>query len=107
MSNDTESLNVDEKVNQFINQFVEEAGMNKDLEEDVFDQLKKDLKERLENRINAVILSQVPEYKLGEFEKILDSGDDKAMQAFCSENIPNLPELIAAEFLSFRSRYIS
>ncbi len=86
---------------------VEEAGMNKDLEEDVFDQLKKDLKDRLQNRINAVILSQVPEHKLEEFEKLLDSGDEKAMQAFCSQNIPNLAELIAAEFLSFRNRYIA
>ena len=96
-----------ENIEEFVAKLVEEAGMNKDLEEDVFDQLKKDLKDRLQNRINAVILSQVPEHKLEEFEKLLDSGDEKAMQAFCSQNIPNLAELIAAEFLSFRNRYIA
>lgn len=107
MSNDIKNLNVDEMVNQFINQLVVDADMNRDLEESVFDQLKKDLKERLENRINAVILAQIPEYKLEEFEKLLDSGDQNATQSFCSQNIPNLTELIAAEFLGFRSRYIA
>lgn len=107
MSNDTNNLGVEGMVDQFINQLVIEVGMSKDLEESVFDQLKKDLKERLQNRINAVILSQVPEDKLEEFEKLIDAGDEKATQNFCSENIPNLTELIAAEFLGFRSRYIS
>jgi len=105
MQNNTQ--NVNEMVEQFINQLVVEAGMNKDLEEGVFDQLKKDLKERLENRINAIMLSQIPENKLAEFEKLLDGGDENATQAFCSDNIPNLAELIAAEFLSFRKRYIA
>ncbi len=107
MLNDTQNLNVDKMVDQFIDQLVIDADMNKNLEEDVFNQLKKDLRERLENRINAVILSQIPEHKLEEFEKLLDSKDQNATQSFCSQNIPNLTELIASEFLSFRSRYIS
>ena len=94
-------------VSDFIDKLVVEAGMNEDLDEDVFTQLKKDLKERLENRVNAVILSQIPEYKLEEFEKLLDSGNAEATQAFCNENIPNLSELIASEFLAFRNRYVS
>ena len=107
MSNDTKNLSVDEMINKFIDQLVLDSGMNKDLEENVFDQLKKDLRERLENRVNAVMLSHIPEYKLEEFEKLLDAGDEKATQAFCLENIQNLTEVIAAEFLNFRSRYIS
>ena len=71
------------------------------------DQLKSDLRERLENRINAVLLSQIPEHKLAEFEKLLNAKDANATQAFCSANIPNLTELIAGEFLAFRKRYIA
>lgn len=107
MSNDIKNLNVDEMVSKFIDQLIEEVEMNKNLEEDISVQLKEDLKERLQNRINVVILSQIPESKLEEFEKLLDAGDEKATQAFCSENIPNLAELIASEFLGFRNRYIS
>lgn len=107
MPNNTKNLTVDEMVEQFIDQLVIDADMNKDLEKDVFDQLKKDLKERLENRINAIMLSQIPDNKLGEFEKLLDGGDKNATQTFCSENISNLTELIASEFLGFRSRYIA
>lgn len=107
MSNDTKNLSVDEMINKFIDQLVLDSGMNKDLEENVFDQLKKDLRERLENRVNAVMLSHIPEYKLEEFEKLLDADNEKATQAFCLENIPNLTELIAAEFLDFKSRYIA
>lgn len=107
MPNDIKNLNVDEMVDQFVSQLIEEAGMNKNIEEDALDQLKKDLSERLHNRINAVILSQIPEHKLEEFEKLLDLGDPKATQSFCSENIPNLTELIASEFLGFKNRYIS
>lgn len=107
MTNNTKNSNVDEMIDQFINQLVIEAEMNKGLEEDVFNQLKKDLRERLENRINAAILSQIPENKLEEFEKLLDEDNKNATQAFCSENVPNLTELIASEFLGFRNRYIS
>ena len=53
------------------------------------------------------MLSHIPEYKLEEFEKLLDADNEKATQAFCLENIPNLTELIAAEFLDFKSRYIA
>ncbi len=94
-------------VDQFISQLVVDAEMGKDLEADVLDQLKKDLREGLENRVNAVMLSHIPEHKLEEFEKLLDAGNEQATQNFCSENIPNLSELIAGEFLAFRKRYIS
>lgn len=107
MQNDTKNLNVESMVDQFINQMVTEAGMDKDLEDDVVSQLKKDLKSRLEDRVNAVMLAQIPEHKLGEFEKLLEGNNEKEIQAFSTENIPNLPELIAAEFLAFRNRYIS
>jgi len=100
------NTNVNKMVAEFIEKLILEAEMDKNVEKDVFDQLKKDLQERLENRINAVILSQIREDKLEEFEKLLDSGNEQEIQSFCSLNIPNLTELIASEFLNFRNRYI-
>ncbi len=107
MSNDTQNLSTDQMVDQFINQLVVDAGMNQNVEDDVLGQLKADLKERLENRINALLLSQIPENKLEEFEALIDEGDAAKTQAFCAANIPNLTELLASEFLNFKSRYIS
>ena len=107
MSNNERKLNVEEMIDQFIDQSVIEGGMDKNIEEDVLKQLKKDMRESLENRVNAAILAQIPEHKLAEFEKLLDEKDEKVTQAFCIENIPNLAELIASEFLGFRQRYVA
>ncbi len=105
MSHDTK--NVHATTEEFISNLITEAGMNTNLEPDVLAELKKDLGERLENRINAAILSQIPEHKLAEFEKLVDEGDKEKTQAFCADVIPGLNELIAAEFVGFRNRYIS
>ena len=107
MSNDTQNLGASIIMDQFIDKLVTEANMDKDLEESIVVGLKKDLKERLENRIKAMILSQISEDKLADFEKLIDGGEAEATQKFCSENIANFPELLAAEFLNFRSRYVA
>ena len=105
MSN--EKQNVNEMLDLFIDRLVTEAEMDKDLEESTVVGLKKDLKERLENRIKAMTVSQIPEDKLADFEKVLDSGDAETTQKFCSDNIANFPELLAAELLNFRNRYVA
>lgn len=107
MSNNTQNVTTDEMIASFIDKLVIEAEMDKNLEEETVAGLKKDLQERLENRIKAMILSQVSADKLDEFEKLIDSADEVATQKFCNENITNFPELIAAEFLNFRNRYIA
>jgi len=105
MSNENQSVN--DMLDGFINQLVTDAGMDKDLDESTVVGLKTDLKERLENRIRAMVLSQIPEDKLTDFENVLDSGDAEATQKFCSDHIANFPELLAGELLNFRNRYIS
>ena len=107
MSNELQNDGVNMMMEQFINNLTSDAGMTEKLDEETLAGLKKDLKERLENRIKAVILSQIPENKLSEFEKVIDSGDESATQKFCNENIVDFPELLAAEFLNFRNRYIA
>jgi hypothetical protein len=101
------NINGDVMMDQFIDQLVKETGMEEKLEASTLEGIKKDLKDRLENRIKAMILSQIPADKLDEFEKLLGSGDEKATQNFCNETIPDFPELLAAEFLNFRNRYIA
>lgn len=103
----SQNKSVNEMNEEFINKLIEEAGMGVGLEADVLSQLKSDMLERLEDRIKAVILANIPEYKLGEFEKLIDSGNAKEIQDFCILNIPNFTEVIAGEFLNFRSRYIN
>lgn len=107
MSNDTQNFDANEMIEQFIEKLTIEAGMDKKLDETTLLGLRKDLKERLENRIKAMIVSNVKEHQLDEFEKLLDSKDAIATQKFCNENIVNFPELLAAEFVGFRNRYIA
>jgi hypothetical protein len=105
---EVKALSVDESINLFINNLVIEAKVAEKLEgnEDVLTEFKKDLRNRFENRLNATILSQIPKDKMNEFESILDSDDKEIMQNYCQKNIPNFSELIAAEFLNFRNRYV-
>ncbi|MDD3156387.1 MAG: DUF5663 domain-containing protein [Candidatus Pacebacteria bacterium] len=77
-----------------------------DLDEEVLDQIKKDLKPRIENHINMAILKNIPQNKLEDFEKIVDSNDQEKIQAFCNENIPDLKEVIAMALISFRDSYM-
>lgn len=107
MSNDIQNDGVSIMIEQFIEKLTVDAGMSEKLDAETLVGLKKDLKERLENRIKAMILSQVPAQKLSEFESLIDSGDESSTQKFCNENIVDFPELLAAEFLNFRNRYIA
>lgn len=89
----------------FINRLVEEKGLE-NLAAESQAQVKKDLKERLERQVNAAILSRLPEQKLPEFEKLLDSGGDSEIQAFCAANIEDLDQVIARSLLAFRATYL-
>ncbi|MCX6752865.1 MAG: DUF5663 domain-containing protein [Candidatus Nomurabacteria bacterium] len=107
MSQNTNVASVKNMNEEFIEKLIVEAGMAIDLDAEVLTQLKKDMLDRLEDRINAVILSNIPEYKLGEFEKVLDSDDEKAISDFYTATIPNMAEVLAGEYLDFRTRYIA
>lgn len=92
----------------FVDRLVEEKKLPENLEKEVVDQIKSDLLERAEDRVNAVIINNLSTEKLEEFNKMLDENkSDEEVQKFCSENIPNLPELIATELISFKQTYLS
>lgn len=92
----------------YVDRLVEEKKFPTDLEKEVIEQIKSDLMDQVENRINAVIISNLSEDKLEEFNKKIDdnlSGEE--MQAFFSESIPDLSQLIATELIVFRQTYLS
>lgn len=92
----------------YVDRLVVEQKYPSDLEKEVVDQIKADLLSKVEDRVNAVIISNLSEEKLEEFTKLLDSNiSDEEMQKFCSENIPNLQQLIATELIVFKQTYLS
>ena len=91
----------------FVDRLVEEKKLPENLEKEVVEEIKKDLSTRVEERINAVIVNNLSEEKLGEFNEMLNkNASDKEMQDFCLKNIPDLPQLIASELIVFRDTYL-
>lgn len=92
----------------FVDRLFEEKKFPENLEKEVVEQIKTDLLSRVEDRINMVIVSNLPEDKLEEFNQMLDKNvDARAIQNFCAENIPDLAQLIASELIIFKQTYLS
>jgi hypothetical protein len=100
--------NTNNNLETFVEKLYMEKNFPNDLEKEVIDQIKSDLLKSVENRINAVIISNLPEEKFQEFEDLLDkNGSEEEIQGFCQENIPNVEQIIASELISFRQNYLS
>jgi hypothetical protein len=99
-------FNVDMGIDWYIDEIVKQKPDFNDLDEEVLDQIKKDLKPRVESHINIEILKNIPQNKLEEFEKIVNSNNQEEIQAFCNENIPDLKDVIAMALISFRDSYM-
>ncbi len=92
----------------FVDRLVEEKKYPANLEKEVVDQIKKDLLSQVEDVVNMVIISNLSEEKLGEFNELLDKDiSDADMQKFCSDSIPGLAQLIATELIVFKQTYLS
>lgn len=108
MNEETKNDNASLDLVMFVDRLVAEKNYPADLEKEVVDQIKKDLLSRVEDRVNMVIISNLSEEKLGEFNKLLDENiSDAEMQKFCSDNIPNLAQLVASELIVFKQSYLS
>ncbi len=93
-------------IEDFINRIVTEKGLeHKDPE--VLAQIKADLMSRFEDRLNAMILSNLPSDKLEDFNKLLDSKNDEAINEFLKNNVPDVEEKLATEMLEFKSLYLA
>jgi hypothetical protein len=92
-------------LDEFIDQLVEAKGFDtKDPE--VITQIKADLMSRLEDRINAMILRNMPEDLLSEFEQIMVSNKEGEVEAFVQKNIPDMEEKLVTELLTFKNMYL-
>jgi broad-specificity NMP kinase len=95
-------------LSMYVDRLVTEKKYPENLEKEVIDQIKKDLLSRVEDTVNMVIISNLSEEKLEEFNKLMDSNiSDEEMQKFCSDSIPQLPQLIASELIVFKQTYLS
>lgn len=92
-------------IDQFVEKLIQEKGI-KETDQQILAEIKKDLTKRVEDRIKAVIVKNLPESKLSEFESKLDAPDAE-MQEFIAKAIPNLKEVIALELLRFRNTYLN
>ncbi len=93
-------------INDFIDQVIKDAGLDTETPE-VLEQIKSDLSDSLENRVNAMIVTNIPEEKMEEFDKIMDSNDDEKMQAFLKKTIPDFEQKVALELAQFRASYLA
>jgi len=108
MNEETKNSSENLDLVMFVDRLIEEKNFPKDLEKEVIDQIKADLLSRVEDRINAVIIANLTPEKLEEFSKMLDKDiSDEEMQKFCSENIPDLQQLIATELIVLKQSYLS
>lgn len=108
MSEEINNGQKDIDLTKFVDRLIEEKKFPTDLEKEIVDQIKSDLLEKVEDRINATIISNLSEDKLEEFNKMLDNDvSDQEMQKFCSDNIPNLSQLLASELIVFKQSYLS
>ncbi|MCX6798398.1 MAG: DUF5663 domain-containing protein, partial [Candidatus Falkowbacteria bacterium] len=92
-------------LDKFLDKLINEKGLS-DKDPEVAKQIKADLWELLDRKLDAVILTSLPEEKLLDFETLIDAGDPEAVKTFITANIANLDEVIARGLLEFRQAYI-
>lgn len=108
MNDETKNASSNLNLETFVDRLVEEKKYPENLEQGVIDQIKADLLSRVEDRVNMVVISNLSEEKLVEFNELMDKNvSDEEMQKFCSDNIPDLAQLIASELIVFRQTYHS
>ena len=69
-------------------------------------QMREDLVDRLEKVTDKVVVDNIPEDKLGEFEKMVDDGAKEDVQAFISSNVPDLGPKLTEAYFDFRKLYL-
>lgn len=77
------------------------------IDPEVLNEMKEDLQQRVEERVNLTLVRAMPPEKMEEFERLVNSGDMEQIAAFCTQNIPNLEQVIASELLNFRTSYLT
>ncbi len=92
-------------IETFVDRLREEKGLE-GLDDEVLTEVRVDLLSRVEDRINAAILTHMPEEVMPAFDALLDSGDESEIKKFCANHITDFDDVIAAELLAFRETYL-
>jgi len=93
-------------IEEYVDQIIIEKGFDTEAPE-VIAQLKEDIAEHIENRINAMIITSIPEDKLSEFEALLDGDDQEKIQTYIRKEIPDIDEKVAIELAQFKATYLA
>ena len=96
-----------ELLDAFVEDMMTERGL-KQLEETAFTALKEDLKQRLNFQINRAILVQLPDEKLDEIAKVIDSEEPKAeeIDRILNEANVDVAETTRETMKIFREAYL-
>lgn len=90
---------------QFIDQLIKARGLDQESPA-VMNAARKDLEERVNARVSARIAEHMPQKDWPEFEKLLDTGSDEAVQKYCAERISNLDTIVAEALLELRETWV-
>ncbi len=101
-----DSLTVEAGIDWYIDQLVSKKDAFEGLDEDALMEVKSDLKERVEAYVNTTILKYVPENKIEELEKILDTNNQEEIHKFFQQNVSNLNEVVALALANFKKSYL-
>ncbi len=94
-----------QNIEDFVDRLVAEKGFEtKDPE--VLSQIKADLLEAVGDKMNAMIMSNIPEDSLIDFDMVLDTEDEEKITTYIREQIPDIDEKTAGVLLSFRNSYL-
>ena len=93
-------------LNTFVDSLIEEKGLS-DLDSEMLIEMKNDLLNRIEDRLNMIIIKNMPEAHIAEFEKMMDEEkSDEDLQKYVAEKIPDIESLVAVDLARFREVYL-
>ncbi len=93
---------LDQYIDWVIDQKPELAG----LDPDILVQLKQDLSSRVEDQINAALLGELPKDRLGDLERLAESGTSAQVLQYLQTHIANFDEVVAGVLVRFKVSYL-
>lgn len=93
-------------IDDYVDRLIKDKGFE-DKDPEIIAQIKDDLLRSIEGHINAMVISNIPEDSLAEFEKILDTNDQEKITSYIHTKIPDINEKTATVLLSFKNSYLA
>ena len=96
------------EIDQFINNLFTQAGLE-EVREEFLENYRKKVQEEIEKRLFKVLLINLPDNKLGQFEKLTKKTDasPEEVEKFLKENVNNYPKIIEEELIKFEELFLS